>query len=196
MNFITNSGFLSPRWQQAFPDAIIQTNDADISSMNGLAVVWVLSGMTNWVEIVQKLTTQGCNVIVMSREPSETELREALVAGAKGYLEALVSCQILQQAGSVVANGSIWLPATFVTGLVGILSRALEKQQTEQADLSMLTEREHQVAMEVVTGLLNKEVANKLGITERTVKAHLVAVFEKLGVRDRMQLMLKIRGNQ
>lgn len=195
MTFITHNNFINPRWQQAFPQAIIQTS-TDVSAASAGKIVWVLSGMPEWINTVQKLMQQGCNVVVMSRDPSVEELREALMAGAKGYLEALASSRIFQQAESVVANGSIWLPATFVTGLVGILSNALEKQQTEQPDLSSLTEREREVAMEVVTGLLNKQVADKLNITERTVKAHLAAVFEKLGVRDRMQLMLKIRGNQ
>lgn len=194
MTFITHGNFISPRWQQAFPNAKIRTN-SDVSSISCGELVWVLSGITDWLEIVQSLSLRGCNVIVMSRDPSTSELREALIAGAKGYLEALASGRVFQQAGDVVANGSVWLPSTLVTGLVGVLSSALEKQQTEQPDLSMLTKRERQVALEVTTGLLNKEVADKLDITERTVKAHLAAVFEKLGVRDRVQLMLKVRGN-
>ncbi|MCH8282968.1 MAG: helix-turn-helix transcriptional regulator, partial [Chloroflexi bacterium] len=58
--------------------------------------------------------------------------------------------------------------------------------------LTILTERERAVALAVAEGRSNKEVARLLDITERTVKAHLGAAFRKLGVRDRMQLVLKL----
>jgi DNA-binding NarL/FixJ family response regulator len=54
--------------------------------------------------------------------------------------------------------------------------------------------RERQVAESVARGSTNKEIARVMGITERTVKAHLTASFEKLGVRDRMQLALLVNG--
>jgi len=57
----------------------------------------------------------------------------------------------------------------------------------------VLTPRERDVAIEVAHGATNKEVAQRLNITERTVKAHLGAVFEKLGVRDRLQLVLEFK---
>ena len=188
--FITKPGFKSPRWQQAFPDAQILT--AETSESNGL--IWVLIGVNSWQKQISDFTRQGNPVIAMTLDPSAEQLREALSAGAKGYIEAMASSAILQQAGQTVTNGAMWLPAPLVAGLVAIVSRALEKQQTERPDLSMLTEREREVTMEVIKGALNKQVADKLNITERTVKAHLASVFAKLGVRDRMQLMLKVRG--
>ena len=188
--FITKPGFKSPRWLQAFPDANIMT--AETSESSGL--IWVLIGVENWQQQIADFTRQGNPVIAMTLAPTAEQLREALSAGAKGYIEAMASAAILQQAGQTVTNGAMWLPAPLVAGLVAIVSRALEKQQTERPDLSMLTEREREVTMEVIKGALNKQVADKLNITERTVKAHLASVFAKLGVRDRMQLMLKVRG--
>ncbi|UUA74872.1 helix-turn-helix transcriptional regulator [Cellvibrio sp. QJXJ] len=63
------------------------------------------------------------------------------------------------------------------------------------ADLNLLTGRERAVAELVAAGKTNKEVARELDITERTVKAHLGASFEKLGVRDRLQLALAFSNN-
>jgi len=57
-----------------------------------------------------------------------------------------------------------------------------------------LSEREVQVARLIANGASNKEIADRLVITERTVKAHLTAIFEKLGVRDRLQLSLRVNG--
>ena len=62
-------------------------------------------------------------------------------------------------------------------------------------DLSALSEREAQVARAVAQGRSNKEVAEQLFISERTVKAHLGAIFDKLGVRDRVQLVLKLQSS-
>ena len=57
-----------------------------------------------------------------------------------------------------------------------------------------LTEREREVAIAVAQGASNKEIARQLDITERTIKAHVGAILEKLGVRDRLQLSLIVNG--
>jgi len=68
------------------------------------------------------------------------------------------------------------------------------RQTPHQNPLAELTPRENAVAKAVAAGQSNKEVARQLDITERTVKAHLSAVFTKLGVRDRLHLVLAISG--
>ncbi|KAA0875198.1 response regulator transcription factor [Nitrincola tapanii] len=116
------------------------------------------------------------------------------MAGARGYVDALSNTEILSQVAKTVNEGALWLPAPLVTSVIGIISSLLEKRQTQPADLSNLTEREREVTEAVVAGASNKEVAKQLQITERTVKAHLSNIFDKLGVRDRMHLMLAVRG--
>jgi DNA-binding NarL/FixJ family response regulator len=61
--------------------------------------------------------------------------------------------------------------------------------------LDELTKRECQVAKAVADGLSNREIAARLSISERTVKARLTSVFQKLNVRDRVQLALLLRGS-
>lgn len=56
--------------------------------------------------------------------------------------------------------------------------------------LAALTQREREVALCVARGESNKEIARKLDLAERTIKAHLTGIFEKLGVRDRLRLAL------
>jgi RNA polymerase sigma factor (sigma-70 family) len=81
--------------------------------------------------------------------------------------------------------------------VVRVLSTTLDSDENARravgALLASLTERERGVAEAVASGLSNKEVARRLGITERTVKAHLSSAFRKLGVRDRMQLVVRLR---
>ena len=64
----------------------------------------------------------------------------------------------------------------------------------EVNNLDDLTKRERQVAQAVADGLSNREIALRLNISERTVKARLTSVFQKLDVRDRVQLALLLRG--
>jgi DNA-binding NarL/FixJ family response regulator len=61
--------------------------------------------------------------------------------------------------------------------------------------LEKLTKREQEVATEASKGLSNKEIARILSITERTVKAHLASIFERLGAKDRLQLALMLNNN-
>ena len=79
----------------------------------------------------------------------------------------------------------------FMSGAGGLLS-----QMSDQPEVSFddLTKRERQVAQSVSNGLSNREIAERLNISERTVKARLTTVFQKLGVRDRVQLALLMRG--
>ena len=73
----------------------------------------------------------------------------------------------------------------------------LERRVSDIQDgsgMRILSDREAQVAKFVAQGANNREIAQALQISERTVKAHLSAIFEKLGVRDRLQLSLRVNG--
>jgi len=92
----------------------------------------------------------------------------------------------------VVEHGGLWVGPRLMRRLMqGLAARG--KAAAEPA-LDMLSQRERQVAVAVAQGSTNKEIARVMGITERTVKAHLSTAFEKLGVRDRMQLSLLVNG--
>lgn len=193
--FLTEESFSSPRWTAAFPDAAIHAGVSLPPTADTQTLVWVLSASRNWLDLVSFYAQGGCKVIVMTRLENTDELRDALEAGARGYTEALANVATLQQVAQSVSQGAMWLPAPLLTRMVGIFSQVLKQQQASDVDLSQLTEREREVTDAVMTGASNKEIARKLDITERTVKAHLSAIFQKLGVRDRMHLMLVVRGH-
>lgn len=191
--FLTEPEFISPRWLKALPQACIKYPTGLLADLTTGQLVWIVSGITNWQKLTRHYSQQGYKVIVLTRQSNLDELRDALIHGARGYLDALSSIQILQQAETAVINGAMWLPTALISNLVGIIATAVENQ-TQPADLSILTERERAVTELVIRGESNKTVANQLKITDRTVKAHLASVFKKLDVQDRMQLMLKVRG--
>jgi DNA-binding NarL/FixJ family response regulator len=98
----------------------------------------------------------------------------------------------------VVLQGGLWIGESLMQRLLqGTARIPMPAPVGAPSDwAALLTEREREVALAVAEGASNKEVARRLSITERTVKAHAGAIFEKLGVRDRLQLSLVVHGRQ
>lgn len=192
--FVTDHNFNSSRWLKAFPDATVLESVTIPPSVNANCVVWIVSQIDHWIDLVSFYAQAGCKVIVLTRSENIDELRAALEAGARGYLNALANIENLIQASNSVENGAMWLPAILVSRMIGNLSKLLEPKANTDAVLEKLTEREREVTEAIMTGATNKEIARSLNITERTVKAHLSSIFSKLGARDRMHLMLLVRG--
>lgn len=110
-------------------------------------------------------------VLLKNRE----QAAQALRLGYRGYLYPEQGLEVLAQALRKVAEGEVWAERRVVAALVG-------------EPLLQLTPREKEVASLAALGLSNKEIAKELGISERTVKAHLSAIFHKAGVKRRSQL--------
>lgn len=138
-------------------------------------------------------------IVVLADEPSEAMVADALALGASGCCNTHAAPEVLAQVALVVGNGGLWVGQSVLRRLVGGTSRVLaaRTERPPRVDwATLLSEREVQVARLVAGGASNREVAEQLSITERTVKAHLSAIFEKLGLRDRLQLSLRINGVQ
>ena len=138
-------------------------------------------------------------IVLLADEPDEAMVAEALAHGASGCCNTHAAPEVLGQVALVVGHGGLWVGQSVLRRLVGGTSRALaaRTERPPRVDwATLLSEREVQVARLVAGGASNREVAEQLSITERTVKAHLSAIFEKLGLRDRLQLSLRINGVQ
>lgn len=193
--FITPDSRLLPRWAEAFPDARAAASLAGRPATHPPAVVWVSTGADGWADCVSQLRAiAGVQVVVISDVPNQAEGLQALEAGAQGYCHAFATAAMLREVALVVAHGGLWVgPELMARVIRATASRLPMRADDPQPLLSRLSEREREVASAVVRGLTNKEAAALLAITERTVKAHLSAIFEKLAVRDRMQLALVLR---
>lgn len=198
--FLTERAQPIPRWVEAFPDALLMCGQGmdttDPSILAQSSIIWLhASGddqaVASWVGAV-KAVAQNAPIVVLSNVPEDGQGLVALAAGASGYCSALTLPAVLHQVASVVAHGGTWVGPQLMRRLM----QGLAKQggETTEPALDRLSLRERQVAQAVARGSTNKEVARVMGITERTVKAHLSAAFEKLGVRDRMQLSLVVNG--
>ena len=198
--FLTYRSEPLPRWREAFPGAEVMAYPSlgtVLASRPGEAVVWLhiqpeAKDATERLKAAAAAAPQ-CPVVVLSNVPSDEEGMAVLSAGAVGYCHALAVPELLQQVAQVVENGGLWVGQSLMQRLVtGLASRS--GQQIPILKLASLSPREREVALAVANGASNKEVARNLDITERTVKAHLSTVFEKMGVRDRLQLSLLING--
>ncbi len=142
---------------------------------------------TSWPQVLDGLT-----VMVASARPNDEEGTQVLSAGVHGYCHAYAPSSSLAQALSVVRDGGIWMGRSLVTRLLQLVGERAPSQ--DDWNKGLLTEREDTVARRAASGQPNAEIAEALGITERTVKAHLSSSFEKLGVADRLQLALLVHG--
>ncbi|XKE47156.1 response regulator transcription factor [Halomonas organivorans] len=182
-----------PRWREAFPDAERLDPSQARTRVQAGDRVWVMASLEQWPALVTALSRRGAILSVLSYRPESREAFLALSAGARGYAHALSSPELLRQLETVVTHQGIWVWPELMSQVVGGAFRALGGEAgLQQGVLAGLTGRERDVALAVAEGLSNKAVAGRLDITERTVKAHLGAVFRKLGIRDRMQLILKL----
>jgi len=189
-----------PRWLEAFPDALLMgyrvADGTELAPLAEAAVIWLhVAGdeqaVAAWVGAVRAVAG-NVPIVVLSNVPQDEQGMAALTAGAAGYCSALALPAVLRQVAGVVEHGGLWVGPQLMRRLMqGIAARSAEGPAPA---LDVLSQRERQVAQAVARGSTNKEIARVLGITERTVKAHLSAAFEKLGVRDRMQLSLVVNG--
>jgi two-component system nitrate/nitrite response regulator NarL len=123
-------------------------------------------------------------VIVLSSSENPSDVKRVLNAGALGYIPKSASAQTVLSALQLVLTGNIYVPP--------LLARAPDATATEQnttvaAPLTTLTERQLEVLKQLRDGHPNKEISNRLGIAEKTVKAHVAAIFRALNVVNRTQ---------
>lgn len=193
-----------PRWLQAFPAARVTAAGAAIKRQPVKTVVWLrLDSERPALEQVAVLrkAVGASPVIALSNQPDNEEALVLFSAGVRGYCNAHATAANLRQVANVVQAGGLWIGEALMQRLLASTQSAMSRiavaapatDESAGADrLSVLSKRELEVARTVSGGSSNKEIARQLGITERTVKAHVGAIFQKLGVRDRLHLALVV----
>lgn len=187
-------------WQEAMPTARILSR-REVSNIPGgePGILWcrLRSGeaMDDVLSAIHGAPRYP--LVLFCDEPDDAIVMQALEAGAAGCCNTHAAPEVLRQVALVVGNGGLWVGQSLLRQLVGSTARTLgQRSREEKRDdwAQLLSEREVQVARLVAGGASNKEVASQLSITERTVKAHLGAIFEKLSLRDRLQLSVRVNG--
>jgi DNA-binding NarL/FixJ family response regulator len=115
---------------------------------------------------------------------------KAVRLGAVGLVTKNQSAEVLFQAIEKIHAGEAWINRRMVASVHRELTRRNPKPDPETARIATLTGREREVASLVAEGLKNKQIAARLSIAEPTVRHHLTSIFEKLGVEDRLGLVV------
>jgi len=130
-------------------------------------------------------------VLVLTASDEKEEHVRAFRLGAKGVVLKDSARQTLMQAIHTVCAGQVWVDARMTGTLVEELAQlGPDSSAVVTRDENGLTEREREIVRLVATGQKNREVGATLSISERTVKTHLTNIFQKLGVRDRVALVM------
>lgn len=200
--FITARERLNPRWQEAFDaaDYCKLSNFETTLAKSSRRICWLdisLLAVEERLPAIKQIGAQVEKLVVMTDELSEVEAFKVMQFGTAGYCHYLAAPEQLVEIAAVVSHGGLWLGAQLMQKLLTLTngaSQSVNQVLAAEEVLSNLTPRERMVAIEVGKGATNKEIAKRLKITERTVKAHISVIFEKLGVRDRVQLALFINN--
>lgn len=149
------------------------------------------------VESTKRILQMGksTKVIVLTTFDDDENVFEALRAGAVGYLLKDVSSEKLYEAIKAANQGEYFLLPSITAKVVSEFSR-ISKPAPKNQEMFLpdpLSPREIEIIRLVATGASNKEIADKLVISEGTVKNHLSSILSKLSVRDRMQAVLKAK---
>lgn len=129
----------------------------------------------------------GLPTIVVSGHEEAQVARRALAHGASAYIPKSTSGDDIITAIRSVLDGDVWLPHR----LMGGNNVALKPDEADvAARIASLTPQQFRVLTMIAEGLLNKQIAYDLGVSEATVKAHMTAIMRKLGVNNRTQVAL------
>lgn len=190
---------LSPvRWHQAFPDSLTYRSPADVkASFTDGGVIWLdftrLDPAERMLWLDQSHRFQ-VPIVVLSNMPNDDEATLVFRSGGCGYCHVLAAPEQLKQIARVVANGGYWVGSDFIQKVLKISAKHISPsgESARSRLYNSLTEREQMVAQLVAKGATNREAASALGITERTIKAHMASIFAKSGARDRIHLVLML----
>ena len=156
-------------------------------------LVVLLDHRTNGsLRVCQNLQRQGARVLILEVPAGEIAALDAIHAGARGLLGTSPSPAEVVKAVRLVHQGGVWAPReVLVSAITGRLAVA---DANPTGTWEHLSGREQEVLALAATGLANKEVADRLTISEATVKTHLTHIFQKVGVRSRTELAAAYYG--
>jgi len=125
-------------------------------------------------------------VVIVSAHEDHDTISKAMKYGAAGFVPKSTPVDDIYSAIVAVLSGNIWLPASF------------EQKQRDNNDqgiadrVASLTQQQYRILMMFAQGMLNKQIAYDLNVSEATIKAHATAIFRKLDVRNRTQAVIAI----
>ena len=162
---------------EAHPDADLLLLDLHMPGARGFSTLVHLRGQHPQLPII----------IVSAHEESDV-VRRALAHGAAGYIPKSLGGENIVSAIQIVLDGDIWVPQKSV----GMGANLIGAEAQIAARVAELTPHQFRVLVMLSEGLLNKQIAFELGVSEATIKAHMTAIMRKLGCHNRTQVALAV----
>jgi len=127
-------------------------------------------------------------VAIISADEDSGTISRAMGHGASGYIPKSCSPQIIHQAIHTILDGDRWVPDDYRNNLTPVTA----EEKDLAAKIATLTPQQYRVLCYLREGWLNKQIGYELGVTEATIKAHITAIFCKLGTSNRTQAVIML----
>ena len=147
----------------------------------------------NGIEATKEIKNINKNikVIILTSHSSEKEVIDSIKAGASAYCSKDINPDRLSYTVQSVIEGALWFDSKISDVIINAICADKKQTKINPAKEFNLTERENEVLEYICEGLNNTEIARILNVSVNTVKVHVSSIFQKLGVEDRVQLVVK-----
>jgi DNA-binding NarL/FixJ family response regulator len=158
--------------------------------LDNQAIEYVLidwSSSTKKLGVLEGIRRKRPNLrmVVIGPDSNEQVMMDTIIAGARAYLDMGAGPRLVREALDVVISGSIWAPRKLLSKLISGEDASVTSPRPH------LTAREEQVLQLLLLARSNREIAEELGIEERTVKAHVGKLMRKIGAENRIELSMR-----
>ena len=145
------------------------------------------------VKVLQKLQNSHRTPAIMLLQDSKPEgVVNAFRGGARGVFYRTHSLKALSKCIRMVHKGQIWASTEDLEHLISALTHAKSVQLKNVDGMPLLTRREEEVVNLIADGLKNREIAQRLNVKEHSVRNYIYRIFDKLGVSNRVELILYV----
>lgn len=172
----TSAGEAIRLTKELLPDVILLDITIPGGGLNAALVIAAMSPVTK--------------IIMLTASEAEEDVLAALKSGARGYILKGVSARELIKAVRDVHAGEAYVTPALAASLLSEMTGGPLGPKPAPNPLDELTEREHQILAKVAGGLSNKEIAQQLFLSEKTVKHYMTNILQKLQVRNRVEAAL------
>jgi DNA-binding NarL/FixJ family response regulator len=171
-----------------------ETLDAIVDLRPDVAVLSIhfAEGPYKALELLRRLRDLSVRsrCVLLMDEAEREDVIDAFRAGARGIFRRSTPTHLLARCIAAVHHGQIWATSTDVLQVIEALQTAMPFKGVNSRGEALLTKREQELVPLVANGLTNREISIELAVSEHTIKNHLFRIYEKLGISNRVELIL------
>ncbi|MDX9814200.1 MAG: response regulator transcription factor [Sulfurimonas sp.] len=164
---------------------LIKTTKALLDTKNSLVVFYDMDELEDRNFIILRLLQNKNRLLFLSRTPELAQAKELLALGISGYSNALMNSSFFLSAIDAITQGYVFITPQITSAMLKDIA-TLSATKKDDEILAKLTAKEQEVAKLLKEGYKNQDIADSVGVSINTIKAHIKAIYEKLEVKDRL----------